>query len=160
MRCANPPTTLSRSSSTSTNQSSSSGKFSTRARKPLTSSGVYVEPPPMTATLSILFFDACNDDSLHEEALCNKEQNDGEDECQERTSLNELRLLSIDAVERRKSDRNRPILPRRGEIDQRTEVIIPREDDVEHDHCNDNRVRLREDNGPKNAQRAGTVHHG
>lgn len=48
MRWANPPTISSRSGSMSINQSSLIGRLSTRAKNPLTNSGVYVEPPPMT----------------------------------------------------------------------------------------------------------------
>ncbi len=99
MRCANPPTTFSRSSSTSTKQSSSSGNLSTRARKPLTNSGVYVEPPPITATLSILFFNARNYNSLYEEALGDSEEDQWENDRHQRAGLGQLGSLSIYSVE-------------------------------------------------------------
>src|SRR5690606_38077365 len=49
MRRAKPPTISRRSGRTSISHNSETGSVSRRAKKPLISSGVYDEPPPMTA---------------------------------------------------------------------------------------------------------------
>src|SRR5215475_2233715 len=110
MRCANPPTICRRSSSISINQSSSTGNLSTRARNPLTNSGVYVEPPPITATLSILLFNACNDNTLYEEALSNGEQDKRQDERHQCARLNQLWSLAVNSIKSGKRNRDRPVL--------------------------------------------------
>ena len=57
-----PPTSSSRSAAGSTRTSSSTGSASRSRAKPSISSGVYVEPPPTTATSSSL--DSCQRDAL------------------------------------------------------------------------------------------------
>ena len=53
----------------------------------------------MTATLSILFFYARDDNALHEETLRDHKEDQRSDQCHQGASLNQLRLLPIDTIE-------------------------------------------------------------
>src|SRR5688500_2984939 len=52
IRLASDPTTARRSGAVSMSQSSRTGRTDRRSRNPFTSSGVYVDPPPITATFT------------------------------------------------------------------------------------------------------------
>src|SRR5688572_15059695 len=94
IRCAKLPTIFNRSSSISINHSSSSGSSATRARNPLTSSGVYVDPPPMTATLSILLFNSGDHDALHELPLRQEEHHRGQEHSKDSSSCRTARVIA------------------------------------------------------------------
>src|SRR5258706_1684781 len=62
-RWAKPPTISRRSASISISHNSVKGKLCIRVKKPLISSGVYVEPPPITVTFMFIY-SPCIDCSL------------------------------------------------------------------------------------------------
>ena len=96
---------------------------------------------------------------MHEEALGQEEENDRQNQGHKRARLNELGLLTVDAVEVSQRNGDRPELAALGQVNQGPEVIVPGKDDVEDDNGDNDWQGLWDDDGPQDAEWPRAVHH-
>src|SRR4051794_215320 len=111
MRAAKAPTISSRSAAGSIRTSSSTDRPESRSRaNPSANSGVYVDPPPMTAILTLAHssLEAGQRDALHERALGEEEDDDQRGHGQHRCGRDEVPVDVVDGAERRQAQRQRP----------------------------------------------------
>src|SRR3954447_10906858 len=106
MRAENRPTISRRSAAGSMRTSSSTWRPDSRSRaNPSTSSGVYVDPPPMTAIFTWSSLHSGQSDTLHERALGEEEHDDDGSHGQHGGRGDQVPVDVVDTVERRQTQR-------------------------------------------------------
>src|SRR3954452_13961803 len=175
MRCASPPTTSRRSASMSCNTN-----WSTSSRdRPDTSSGVYVEPPPTTATfidrrLSLppagaglrnrlggptgpLALHPRQRHALDEGALREEEEDDHRRHHEDRRRHRQVPLHLVLRAELREPEREHPVVRVLADVEQRQEEVVERVEEREQRNRGDRGLREPRHDGEEDAKLAAAV---